>query len=146
MIKNLLEQDENQPSTESKPDELQNKFKREFTVEENNQFINSEQFGKTADEEIKIQDSLSGGKKEETIFQVDFKPESKAETIRKSGLAYAAAITLFGAIVFMLILGWFFDLLVGTSPWGMIGGIILGAVIGFFQFFRLTSQIINNKK
>jgi len=79
------------------------------------------------------------------LFQSSAEPESFAETARKSGLAYAAAITLFGSIVFMLIIGWFADLLLGSSPWGIVGGIILGAAIGFFQFFRLTSQILKDK-
>ena len=74
-----------------------------------------------------------------------FIPETQAETIRKSGLAYAAAITLFGAIVFLLLIGWLADLLLGTSPWGAVGGIVLGSVIGFVQFFRMTSQILKNK-
>ena len=80
------------------------------------------------------------------LFQSSAEPESFAETARKSGLAYAAAITLFGAVVFMLIIGWFADLLLGSSPWGIVGGIILGAAIGFIQFFRLTSQIFKNKE
>jgi len=75
------------------------------------------------------------------LFQPPAERESFAETVRNSGLAYAAAITLFGSIVFMLIIGWFADLLLGSSPWGIVGGIVLGAAIGFFQFFRLTSQI-----
>ena len=75
------------------------------------------------------------------IFQAAFEPESQAETMRKSGLAYAAALTLFGAVVFMMILGWGFDLLFGSSPWGIVGGIVVGALIGFVQFFRLSSQI-----
>jgi F0F1-type ATP synthase assembly protein I len=82
----------------------------------------------------------------EMIFQSSAKPESFAETARKSGLAYAAAITLFGSIVFMLIIGWFADLLLGSSPWGIVGGIVLGASIGFFQFFRMTAQIFKNKE
>lgn len=76
---------------------------------------------------------------------VGFVPESQAETIRKSGLAYAAAITLFGSIVFLLIIGWFADTLLGTSPWGKVGGVVLGSIIGFLQFFRMTSQILKNK-
>jgi len=76
-----------------------------------------------------------------TLFQPPAEPESFAETARRSGMAYAAAISLFGSVVFMLIIGWFADLLLGSSPWGIVGGIVLGAAIGFFQFFRLTSQI-----
>ncbi|MEP7149868.1 MAG: AtpZ/AtpI family protein [Acidobacteriota bacterium] len=72
---------------------------------------------------------------------IQAEPESMAETVRRSGLAYSAGIALFAAVVFMLVLGWGADVLLGTSPWGIVGGIILGSVIGFIQFFRLTSQI-----
>jgi F0F1-type ATP synthase assembly protein I len=64
-----------------------------------------------------------------------------AETLRQSGMAWSAAIGLFGSVLFMMILGWFFDLLTGASPVGIVGGIIIGAGIGFYQFFRTTSQI-----
>jgi hypothetical protein len=69
-------------------------------------------------------------------------PETMAETIRKSGLAYSAAIALFASVVFMLVVGWGADLLLGTSPWGVVVGIVVGALIGFIQFFRITSQIL----
>lgn len=74
------------------------------------------------------------------LFQSAFEPDTQAETMRKSGLAYAAAITLFGAVAFMMVLGWGADLLLGTS-WGVVAGIVIGALIGFVQFFRLSSQI-----
>lgn len=83
---------------------------------------------------------------EREMFQAEFKPESPAETIRKSGLAYAAGITLFGSIVFLLIIGWFVDLMFGTSPWGTVIGIVLGSIVGFLQFFRITSQILKDKE
>lgn len=76
-----------------------------------------------------------------TLFQSEYKPPTTAETIRQSGLAYSAAIVLFGSVIFMMIFGWFADLLLGSSPWGIVGGIILGGIIGFIQFFRITSQI-----
>jgi F0F1-type ATP synthase assembly protein I len=71
----------------------------------------------------------------------DAKPESMAETMRRSGLAYSAGIAFAAAVIFMLILGWGADLLFGTSPWGVVGGIITGSVIGFVQLFRISSQI-----
>lgn len=74
-------------------------------------------------------------------FEPPAHPMTLAETVRGSGLAYAAALTLFGSVVFMLLLGWFVDLLLASSPYGVVGGIVLGALIGFVQFFRLTSQI-----
>lgn len=70
---------------------------------------------------------------------------SPAEALRNSGLAYSAAIALFGSIIFMLILGWFADLLLGIKPWGTLIGIAIGSLIGFFQFFRITSRIFGSK-
>ena len=69
------------------------------------------------------------------------KPESVTETIRQTGLAWSAGVAFLGAVVFMMVLGWGADLLLGSSPWGVVGGIVLGSVIGFIQFFRITSQI-----
>ena len=67
--------------------------------------------------------------------------DSLAENIRRSGLAYSAAIAFVASVVFMLVIGWGADLLLGTSPWGIVVGIVLGSVIGFVQFFRINSQI-----
>ena len=71
----------------------------------------------------------------------NYKPETVAETARRSGLAMSAGIVFFGSVVFMLVIGWGADLLFGSSPWGMVSGIIIGSLIGFIQFFRLSSQI-----
>lgn len=66
---------------------------------------------------------------------------STIETIRQSGLAYSAAIALAASVVFMLIVGWGADLLFATSPWGIVIGIVIGAGIGFVQFFRINARI-----
>lgn len=76
-----------------------------------------------------------------TLFQEDYTPPSTGETIRNSGLAWSAGIVLFGSVIFMMIFGWFADLLLGSSPWGLVGGVILGGMIGIFQLFRISSQI-----
>lgn len=76
------------------------------------------------------------------LFQTQYTPELPEDTARKSGLALSAGIALFVAVVFMMIVGWFADLLLGTSPWGLVCGIVVGSVIGFYQFFRTTSQIM----
>ena len=158
MIKNFLDQEDNQSLTENEPKEPQNEFNATFADEENNLFSENLEFAEIKseneaekgenifDESIFVKEKPAEEKREETLFQTDFKPDSPAETIRKSGLAYSAAIVLFSSVIFMLILGWFFDLLIGTKPWGIVGGIVLGAIIGFYQFFRLTSQIFNDKK
>lgn len=79
--------------------------------------------------------------KQESHTMFNFEPETPDETMRKSGLAYSAAIILLASVIFMMILGWFADLLIGSSPWGIVGGIILGGLIGFIQFFRIASSI-----
>ncbi|MEP7076850.1 MAG: AtpZ/AtpI family protein [Acidobacteriota bacterium] len=84
-------------------------------------------------------------KKEPFIVQnSDFVPDSPDETVRKSGLAWSAGIVFFGSIVFMMFLGWGADLFFGSSPWGLVGGIVLGSILGFIQFFRLSSQIFGD--
>ncbi len=78
---------------------------------------------------------------EEPFILSELEPQSLSENVRQSGLAYSAGIVLFASVAFMLVIGWGADLLFGSSPWGIVSGIVLGALIGFFQFFRLTSQI-----
>lgn len=75
---------------------------------------------------------------------VPFEPDSFEETTRKSGLAWSAGIAFFSSIAFTLLLGWGADLLFGSSPWGIVGGIVLGSIVGFIQFFRITSQIFDD--
>jgi F0F1-type ATP synthase assembly protein I len=82
----------------------------------------------------------------EIFVPVPFEPDTPDETIRKSGLAYSIGVVLFTSIAFMLFLGWGADLLFGSKPWGIVGGIILGAIIGFVQVFRITSEIFESDK
>lgn len=79
---------------------------------------------------------------EPLLFQAHYTPETQGETMRKSGLAYSAALALGGSIIFMLLIGWVLDSFLNTSPWCLLGGIVVGSGIGFYQFFRLTSQIL----
>jgi F0F1-type ATP synthase assembly protein I len=91
-------------------------------------------------------DDDEGEKAEEPIVMADYQPASADENARRSGLAWSAGIVFFSSVVFMLFLGWGADLLLGSSPWGLVGGIVLGSIIGFIQFFRLTSRMFSSKK
>jgi F0F1-type ATP synthase assembly protein I len=82
---------------------------------------------------------------EDPFIPIPYVPATQNETIRRSGLAWSAGIAFFGSVVFTLFLGWIADLLLGSSPWGIVGGIILGSIIAFLQFFRITSQIFPRK-
>ena len=67
--------------------------------------------------------------------------DDKHETNIKSGLAYGAAISLFAAVVGGLIVGWLLDRWLGTSPWLLVVGLVLGSAAGFYEFIRATSRL-----
>lgn len=75
-----------------------------------------------------------------------YTPPTAEESSRMSGLAFTAGIAFVSSVAFMLVLGWLVDTFIGTTPWGIVGGIVLGSIIGFIQFFRLNSQILNSAK
>ena len=80
-------------------------------------------------------------RREEPVISSFYEPEDPAESARRSGLGYAAGITFFATVAFMLFIGWGADLILGTKPWGIVVGIVLGAVMAFIQFFRITNRI-----
>ena len=59
---------------------------------------------------------------------------------RKTGFAYAAGITLFAAVAAFCGAGWMLDKWLGTEPWFLIGGIILGSAAGLYEFVRISSK------
>ena len=59
---------------------------------------------------------------------------------RKAGFAYAAGIALFASVATFCIIGYFVDRWLGTPPWFLIGGIVLGSAAGLFEFVRLSSK------
>jgi ATP synthase protein I len=59
----------------------------------------------------------------------------------KSGVVYGAVLSLALSIVSCLLVGWALDRWLGTSPWLIVAGIVLGSVVGFMQFIRLMSRV-----
>ncbi len=93
-----------------------------------------------------LRNELPDGGDKISVSPKTFTPDSVDETIRKTGLAWSAAIVLFASVAFMMLFGWFADFVFGTKPWGIVVGIVVGATIGFVQFFRTTSQILRPPK
>jgi ATP synthase protein I len=67
--------------------------------------------------------------------------DDQQEVNRKSGLAYAAAFSLFAAVVGGLIIGWLLDRWLGTRPWLLVAGIVLGSAAGFYELIRSSSKL-----
>jgi ATP synthase protein I len=59
---------------------------------------------------------------------------------RKSGFAYAAGITLFASVVTFCGVGYLLDRWLGTEPWLLVAGIVIGSALGLFEFVRLSSK------
>jgi ATP synthase protein I len=62
------------------------------------------------------------------------------EENRKTGFAYAAGITLFASVAAFCGIGWMLDKWLGTEPWLLIGGIVLGSAAGLYEFVRISSK------
>ena len=39
------------------------------------------------------------------------------------------------------VIGWLLDRWLGTGPWLLVAGIVLGAAAGFYEFIRITSKL-----
>ncbi|HZB43838.1 MAG TPA: AtpZ/AtpI family protein [Pyrinomonadaceae bacterium] len=68
------------------------------------------------------------------------KQEENQEVTRRSGIAYAAGLTIFISVVSFMGVGWLLDRWLGTS-WIMIAGIVLGSVVGLYEFIRIITRI-----
>lgn len=62
--------------------------------------------------------------------------ESFQETVRKSGPAASGSYALIGAILLLGGLGYAVDSWQGTSPWFLLGGLLLGIVVGFYELAK----------
>ena len=60
------------------------------------------------------------------------------DATQRAGPAAAAAYTLIGAVVLLGGGGYALDRWLGSSPWGVLGGLLLGLVVGFYELVKAT--------
>jgi len=60
------------------------------------------------------------------------------ENAERAGPAAGASYTLIGAIVLLGGLGYAIDYWRGTSPWFLLGGLLLGIVIGMWEIAKVA--------
>lgn len=58
------------------------------------------------------------------------------ENVRRSGPAAAASYTLVGAVLLLGAAGYLMDQWRNTSPWFLLGGLMLGLVVGFYEIAK----------
>jgi F0F1-type ATP synthase assembly protein I len=59
---------------------------------------------------------------------------------RGGSIAYAAGLSIFFSVLTLMGVGWALDRYFGTG-WMIVAGIVLGAVVGFYQFVRIISRL-----
>ena len=62
--------------------------------------------------------------------------EQFQETAERAGPAAGAGYTLIGAILLLGAIGYGIDAWRGTSPWGLLIGLLLGIVVGMYELAR----------
>ena len=60
------------------------------------------------------------------------------ENAEQSGPAAGASYTLIGAIVVLGAMGYAIDAWRGTSPWFLLGGLLLGIVVGMWEIAKVV--------
>jgi F0F1-type ATP synthase assembly protein I len=60
------------------------------------------------------------------------------ESAEQSGPAAGASYTLIGAIILLGGIGYAVDRWRGTSPWGLLAGLLLGLIVGFVDLARVV--------
>jgi F0F1-type ATP synthase assembly protein I len=59
------------------------------------------------------------------------------ESLRNSGPAAVAGYTLLAAILIFGGIGYALDAWLGTSPWFLLSGLLLGIITGFFELAKI---------
>lgn len=59
-------------------------------------------------------------------------------SMRSAGPVAAASYSLIGAILLLGGLGYLADSWLGTEPWLLLAGLLLGIVVGFYELARLV--------
>ncbi len=69
-------------------------------------------------------------------FGIERAAKAFQANVASAGPAAAASYTLVGAIILLGGIGYAFDRWRDTSPWGLVVGLALGIVVGFYELIR----------
>jgi F0F1-type ATP synthase assembly protein I len=64
--------------------------------------------------------------------------KSLQDAANRAGPAASAAYSLIGAVVLLGAIGYGLDRWLGTAPWCLLGGLLFGMVVGFYELVMST--------
>jgi len=71
-------------------------------------------------------------------FSYSRSAKSLQENASRAGEAASASYTLIGGILLLGGIGYAVDRWQGTAPWGLVIGLTLGIVVGFYELVRMA--------
>ena len=74
--------------------------------------------------------------KKQSSFSYKRSAESLQDNVRRAGPAAGASYTLIGAIILLGGIGYAIDEWRGTAPWFLLGGLLLGLIVGFYELAK----------
>jgi len=78
--------------------------------------------------------------KKNRSFSYSRSAKSLQENAERAGSAAGAAYALVGGILVRGGIGYAVDKWRGTSPWGLIIGLLLGVIVGFYDLVKTTAR------
>jgi F0F1-type ATP synthase assembly protein I len=81
-------------------------------------------------------DGEPGNKKDRDGSSLEKTAKAFQENVTRAGPVAAASYTLTGAIILLGGIGYAVDRWRGTSPWFLLGGLLLGLIVGFFELAK----------
>ena len=67
--------------------------------------------------------------------------EAKSTMLHDIGPVWSIGVNFSAGVAGMGLLGWLLDRWLGTAPWILLGGVLLGLIGGFYQFIREAGAI-----
>ncbi|TMA29299.1 MAG: AtpZ/AtpI family protein [Deltaproteobacteria bacterium] len=71
--------------------------------------------------------------------------EDASQSYRRAAPYLDASWQLAGSLALWTLIGWFLDGKLGTGPWLLVTGSLLGIGLGFYLFFRVIAAIGKRK-
>jgi F0F1-type ATP synthase assembly protein I len=81
-------------------------------------------------------DTRARKSKDEDANILERTTKSFSENVTRSAPSAMASYTLIGAIIVCGLIGYAIDNWRGTSPWFLIGGLVLGLIVGFYDLAK----------